>query len=281
MRSSVRLGWLLVCLNISGCTSLTALFFYPQSVWIATPENAGLAYQDVWLTAADETQVHAWWIPARQDVVPSSNTMVLYLHGNAENISSHAFSVYWLAHQGVNVLALDYRGFGASQGHALLPSVLQDVEAATVWLRQHYPDKTLVVLAQSIGTALAIPFVAQAQDQYRIDGLILDAPFTGYGRVARRVLGQNVLGWLVWPFTVLLPGTWDPIHFADQVSVPTLIMHSPKDQVIAYSFGEEIYQTMSLHNDQVQWLESQGEHVASFAFPEIRKATLNFILSLP
>ena len=136
---------LLLTALLSACTATTGLFFYPQTVWISTPADADLHYEDVWLKAADGTQLHSWWLPA-QGEEPDSGIMVLYLHGNAENISSHSRSIYWLPASGVSVLALDYRGFGASAGLALLPAVLQDVEAAAAWLRSRFPHKKLIVL---------------------------------------------------------------------------------------------------------------------------------------
>lgn len=268
---------LLALLLLSGCTSLTTLFFYPQKIWISTPEDFQLEYQDVWLTAVDNTQLHSWWIPAQGSAAASSDTMVLYLHGNAENISSHALSIYWLAREGVDVLALDYRGFGASEGQAMLPNVLQDIEAAVMWMRNEHPNKQLVIVAQSIGTALAVNFVAKAAEHYQIDALVLDAPFASFGSVARSALSSNVIGWLVWPFTALLPSQWNPIKSASSVQVPTLIMHSPEDRVVPYKQGQKLYRAIQKHNTDICWLDSQGAHVASFLNVQLRAQALAFI----
>ena len=37
---------------------------------------------------------------------------VLFLHGNAQNISAHIAAVHWLPKAGYNLLLLDYRGYG-------------------------------------------------------------------------------------------------------------------------------------------------------------------------
>ena len=265
---------------LSACTATTSLFFYPQTVWVATPADAGLHYEDVWLTAADGTQLHSWWLPAQGDK-PDSGIMVLYLHGNAENISSHSRSIYWLPAAGVSVLALDYRGFGASSGQALLPSVLQDVEAAAAFLRSRFPQKKLIVLGQSIGTALAVNFVAAAGPQYQVQGLILDAAFTGFGSVAREAMSSSWLGWLIWPFTVLVPADWDPRHKTLPADLPVLMLHSPDDRVVGYRQGRQLFEHWQQQPRRAPlcWLDSRGPHIASFAYPELRAATLAFMHS--
>jgi alpha-beta hydrolase superfamily lysophospholipase len=297
---------LVALLLVSGCSSLTSLYFYPQTVWIQTPENLGLSYQDVWLQAADGTQLHAWWIPPQQPLtadaaepdksvsldtgagpgktagpagrsgVAAADSVVLYLHGNAENISSHIRSVDWLPAAGVGVLALDYRGFGASQGRAMMPSVLQDVEAAAAWLQQHQADKHLVVLGQSMGAALAVNFVAAAGPLYGVDALLLDAPFSGFPQVARAALTSSWLGWLFVPGSWLIPSQWNPADLAPQITVPTLVMHSEQDQVIPVQQGRKVFEQLSASRC---WLDSRGPHVASFLFEDIRLISQEFILS--
>ncbi len=273
-----KLATFVSVVTLTGCTSLSTLFFYPQKTLISTPQDAGLEFQDIWLKAEDGTKLHAWWIPA-QGSEPDSNNMVLYLHGNAENISSHSHSIYWLAKSGVSVLSLDYRGFGASEGKARLPEMLQDLEAAALWMKQQYPNKELIILGQSIGTVLAINFTAQAAEQYQIKALILDAPFTGIAAAARSTLSSNIVGWFIWPFTVLIPSQWDSIKHIENIDLPVLIMHSTDDTIIPYKQGKQLYSKWQQAHPEQQlcWLDSKGPHIMSFAFPWLRKATLQFI----
>lgn len=279
LRRLVTLFVVLVsALLFAGCTSLSSLFFYPQSVWISTPAAVEIEYQDIWLNAVDGTGLHAWWMPA-QGAETDTNVMLLYLHGNAENISSHSHSIYWLPKNGVSVLALDYRGFGASEGKALMPDVLQDIEAAAAWMKQQYPNKELILLGQSIGGALAINFAAQAADKYDISALVLDAPFTGFPAVARSAMSSNIIGWFIWPFTVLVPSRWDPIKKVADIDLPVLIMHSSKDKVVPYKQGKKLHKRWQKEqpSQQLCWLDSKGGHVMSFAFPELRQVTLEFL----
>jgi alpha-beta hydrolase superfamily lysophospholipase len=280
---------------LSGCTSLTRLYFHPQQVWIRTPAELGLAYEDIALTAADGTSLHAWWIPAQEDnnednnedntaakaeSVSSSVTplpVVLYLHGNAENISSHLLSVSWLPPQGIGLLALDYRGFGASQGQPLLPDVLMDIQAAAEWLQQRFPDRPLVVLGQSIGAGLAVPFVARQAERYGIDALVLEAPPAHYAEVARDMFSRSWIGWVLIPATWLLPSDWDPDNYAAAVSVPVLVIHSPDDQVIQVEQGKTLYSDLS---GPACWINATGPHIAGFSSAAVRQQTLAFISGL-
>src|SRR5690606_5025786 len=141
----------------------------------------------------------------------------------------------------------------------------------------------LIVLGQSIGTALAINFVAAAGPQYQVQALMLDASFTGFGAVARDAMSSSWLGWLVWPFTVLVPADWDPQDKTLPADVPVLMLHSPDDAVVRYQQGRRLFEHWQQQQQQRRaplcWLDSQGPHIASFAYPELRAATLAFMHS--
>ena len=100
-----------VCLVLllQGCSSL---FFYPMEPWVQNPARQGLDYEDVVLIHPDGLRIHGWWLPARG----TARGTVYFLHGNAQNISTHLMNVHWLPERGYNVFLLDYRGYGLSEG---------------------------------------------------------------------------------------------------------------------------------------------------------------------
>ena len=98
--------FLVIALELGSCANL---LFFPQRDLVLTPDQVGLAYRDVWFEAADGTRLHGWFLPAEKKMALSAACTVLFLHGNAENISTHLASVSWLPAQGYNVFLFDYR----------------------------------------------------------------------------------------------------------------------------------------------------------------------------
>ena len=276
---------LILCsvLLLTACSNLTSLFFYPQQQYLRTPLDINLSYEEIELQAADGTTLVSWFLPAvttetevETERFANDAPVVLFLHGNAENISTHIGSVYWLPENGVNVFLLDYRGFGHSQGEPFVPAIFQDVEASLIWLRQRFPNKRIYILGQSIGSAIATTSMALFQQDYNLEGLVLDASFTGYRDIAQHVTSSSVITWIAWPLTLLLPTQWDPIEHIGRISPkPILMFHSQADGVLPYELGRELYQQAK---EPKQWQESQGGHIQSFNFEQYRKILLNFLI---
>jgi uncharacterized protein len=135
-------------------------FFYPDTLQYSNPAQFGLVAEDVWMAASDGSRLHAWFLPSHG---PAKGT-VLHLHGNAANVSNHLPLVAWLPARGFNLLTLDYRGFGRSQGTPSLDGVVDDAAAALAYLRTRRDvDSTrLIVVGQSLGGAICDEGVSRA-----------------------------------------------------------------------------------------------------------------------
>jgi len=184
----------LCLLPLSACTSL---FFFPMQQHVTTPAALGFEYEDVWLESSDSTQLHGWLITPEQQIIGT----VYFLHGNAENVSTHFRAILWLVNAGYQVFALDYRGYGLSQGKPDVPEVFEDIAAGAQWIYQHHngntenKDKPIVLFGQSLGASLALKF-AQLHDNFneQFDALITEAAFSRYGHIARHVADQQWIG---------------------------------------------------------------------------------------
>lgn len=268
------LGLLLASLLLSGCSGL---LFYPERGLPFTPERAKLEYRDVTLQAEDGTRLHGWWLPVKEGVALKGT--VLHLHGNGGNLATHLGGSWWLPEQGYQVLMLDYRGYGRSEGKPSLPAVYQDIEAAFTWLEQapETQGTPLVVLGQSLGGALAVHYLAEhPQQRAKLSALVLDGVPASYRDSARYALST---GWLTWPLQVplswLIPDGDSAIRAVSRLDgLPLLLYHSLDDDIVPLSNGVRLYQAAPAPR---LFQPTRGGHVQTFADPTWRQVMLLFM----
>lgn len=267
------LALLMVALLVSGCGS--SLVFYPMDPWLQTPVRQGLDYEDVIVVHEDGQRVHGWWLPASG----MARGTVYFLHGNAQNISTHLMSVRWLPGAGFNVFLLDYRGYGMSDGEPSVPAALGDIQLGLDWLADsgRLDGKPLIVLGQSLGASLSMPVMARPENAERFDCLISEAAFTGYRSIANDVMKKNWLTWVLRPVVLpSMPGGVDPIESIGDIRQPMLVMHSTEDEVIGFDHGEQLFEAAS---EPKEFQPLQGRHIVALSDESVRQRVLQFIYS--
>lgn len=257
----LQLVWLSACSN---------LLFYPSKKLFSTPPDWGLDYEDVWLASADGTRLHGWWLPAAGQALGT----IYFLHGNAENISTHIASVAWLPASDYNVFLLDYRGYGQSEGRPTLGPVVEDVRAGYHWVQARASAQPLVVLGQSLGGGLA-GYVAATEAQPPA-ALVLDAPVASYSRIAGEVARGNWLTWVFAPLAqcCLMPSDYDLQPVIANLRAPLLIFRSDEDRVVPPGHADSLYRAAAQPKTLV---ETRGPHIATFAEEDNRKRLLRFL----
>jgi len=272
MRILLTLTGLLALNMIAGCSGV---FFYPQKALLQTPDQSGLDYEDVFLESTDNITIHGWWLKAKTPV----RGTVYFLHGNAENISTHFHNVAWLPEHGYQVFVLDYRGFGKSQGKAGLPGTVQDIGTGFRFVMERNADldKPVYLLGQSLGASMAIYFAAtDAQAKQSLSAVISDAAFTRYSEIARYATGHSWLTWLLqYPVSWSVIRGYDPVDYIAEISpVPLLLIHSKDDPVIPYAFGQALLQAAMPPKNL---LTTAGPHTATFRSRKNRELLLEFL----
>ncbi|SER44990.1 hypothetical protein SAMN03159444_04183 [Pseudomonas sp. NFACC02] len=265
---------LLLFLSLTGCSEL---LFYPERDVPLTPAKAHLSYRDITLITADGKKLNAWFLPAKEGV-PVKGT-VLHLHGNGGNMAWHLSGSYWLPEQGYQVLLLDYRGYGHSEGDPSLPAVYQDIDAAFDWLNKapEVQGKPLVVLGQSIGGALGVHYLSQhPQQRSRVKALVLDGVPASYREVARYTLSTS---WLTWafkrPLSWVIPDGDSAINGIGQLQgTPMLLFQSLDDSQVPLHNGISLYQSAPL--PRVLQL-TRGPHVQTFEDPTWREVMVRYL----
>ena len=181
------------------------------------------------LVLANGDTVHAWY----REASPLAPT-VLFLHGARRNLYESQYRIDRLAELGLNVLAIDYRGFGRST--PLLPSeesALQDAHAAFDELRRRQPDpRRRFVYGYSLGGALAIALAAEHDG---LAGVVIESSFTSITDLVR----ASRWGWV--PFLgVAVTQEFDSLARIGRVNEPLLLVHGTADGVIPHTMSDEL-----------------------------------------
>lgn len=261
-----------LALLLSGCATP---FFQPSTALYQTPGQYGLEYEPVEIHAADGTELFAWFLPARG----KPRATVLYLHGNGQNISTQFANAAWLPARGFSVLALDYRGYGGSQGSPTLAGVQLDIDAAmrTLLARPDVDPDRIIIFGQSLGAALAVHYVAHSQYRASVRAVVLDSPFSDYRRIAREKLASFFLTWpFQWISTVAIENDYSPAASIKALSpIPVLFIHGEEDTIVPLHHSQRLYE--SAGEPKQLWVVPGTGHIQAVRNKDMRQRLTEFL----
>ncbi|MGS1105331.1 alpha/beta hydrolase [Achromobacter anxifer] len=232
---------LLAGASVVGCTQLDSwqrqTIFSPQSepqTWWREPAAGTQVYD---LTLAGGDKVRAWYWQSPKAGAPT----VLYLHGARWNLNGSAFRIEGWTRMGYSVLAIDYRGFGASTPR--LPSedsALEDAMAGLTELARIQPDPARrFIYGHSLGGAIAIDLAARP-DQPAFAGLIVESSFTSIGAMLATLRWGKVPG-----ASLLVTQPFASVEKLARMRTPMLFMHGTADRVVPHTMSDELYAAAS------------------------------------
>ncbi|AHK79580.1 lysophospholipase [Ectothiorhodospira haloalkaliphila] len=238
------------------------MVYIPLSAHAGSPSDAGLPYEEVWLDTEDGERLHAWFIPAREGAGDRNEAgadecrapVLLFLHGNAGNISHRLESLQIFHRLGLSVLILDYRGYGKSSGSPAEEGTYLDALAGWQHLLEErdYAADEVVVFGRSLGAAVAAHTAARVQP----GALILESAFTSAPE-----LGADLYPWV--PVRTLLRFEYDTRRALEQVESPVLLAHSRDDEIVPHGHLERLKQAAGSAR-ALSVLEMRGGHNDGF-----------------
>lgn len=199
---------------------------------------------------------HDVHIGARFHAGSKTGANLLFFHGNGEIAADYDELGPIFGRLGINLLAVDYRGYGRSSGHPSVSTMMTDchviLDYVLEWLNRNNYAGPLIVMGRSLGSASALELAAQHKEA--VNGLIIESGFA-YAVPLLRLLGVDL----------------DSVSFKEEDGFvnlakiqtypgPTLIIHAEFDHIIPYSDGLALYKSSTAEDKSLLKIEGANHN---------------------
>lgn len=230
-RSIGRLVLTFLLLAAAGYLLLVGLLFafqrsllYPANQYRPQPAQLGLPQMhEVVLRTRDGLDLVGWYAPPRGDRVT-----VVSFHGNGDFIGANAEFARQLIDRGNGVLLTSYRGYSGNPGQPNEQGLYEDGRAALDFVER--AGARAVLQGFSLGSGVAV----QIATERKVAGLILEAPFTS-------AVDVGAAAYPFVPVRLLMCDRFETIAKIASVTVPILVTHGTRDEVVPAEQFERLY----------------------------------------
>lgn len=264
LNNLIIIGLVFICLIIYFKYIERRSIYFPMRQIEYTPREIGLVYKDVFFKTEDGVELNGWFIPSG-----GAKNTVLFLHGNAGNISHRFEKIQIFYNFDLNVFIFDYRGYGRSRGSPSEKGLYIDAKAAYDYLvsKESIPKDEIILFGESLGGSVAIDLASKAE----VKAMITESTFSSAKDMARRIYP------LIPPFFIV--SDFDSVKKVKSISVPKLIIHSVDDEIVPFDLGQKLFEAAP---PPKEFLKIRGGHNTGFldSEKEYKKGISSFISSL-
>lgn len=252
-----------VLLLLAVTYTITAVLAHYWSLKLMFPRPAAtyaLGGEYFHLTAPDGVK-----LAARHWPNPTARHTVLWFPGNGEDLGSlDGYMPEWQK-RGFAVFAVDYRGYGHSEGTPTEAATYRDAAFAVEWLKREkgLPASQIVLMGYSLGSGPAVELATRE----KFAGMILVAPMMSAYRVMTVV--------------PVLPGDkFRNLAKIGRIKCPVLILHGTDDRIVPIRHGEKLFAAAPEPKRRL-WVQGAGhEDVSDVAGDAYWQAIRKFTESL-
>ena len=190
---------------------------------------------DVEIVSGNSETIRGWYLQAKKE---RGHRLVLLFHGNGSHRGRRVPWYDLCSSIDVDVLAVDYRGYGDSEGRPSEKALTEDAAASWKYATQtlgYRPDQ-IIILGESLGGGVSVKLtsmICQQGDQPA--GLILVSTFSSMLDAAR-----NRFWWL--PVRFLLIDRYRSDLEIPHVTCPVLQFHGSSDSIVPLSLAQRLHE---------------------------------------
>jgi uncharacterized protein len=171
---------------------------------------------------------------------PNPKGIIVYCHGNADNIARWGAIAEKLVQYGYEVLVFDYRGYGKSTGKVTEENLFADAKLVYNFAKTRFAEAQIVVYGRSLGTGIATFLAATNSPKH----LVLETPYYSILEMS-----QRYANWLPTKLLLKYPLRTD-LRITD-VQAPISIFHGTADEIVPYESGSKLK----------KWLKPQDQFI--------------------
>jgi uncharacterized protein len=223
-------------------------FYFPNKVMVPIDS---VKYEEFALRTDDT--IHLTGVVLKPE--KKAKATILFFHGAGGNVSKYLFMTKPLVKAGYQVLMVDFRGYGKSNGKPTHQNIAADGQLFVndALNRADVKNTKIIIYGASIGTQIAAKMAKD--NKAKISGLVLDGTISSLTDIAADQSPENqretIRQYLKFPYAAK-----DDIK--EVGSMPKLFIHSKEDKDVPYAHGEVVYTNAP---EPKQFITYTGKHL--------------------
>ena len=239
--------------------------------------------RDIQVETEDGLTLNGWEWTRREPAADSrpDRPYVVFLHGNGGDRRHRVDECELLCELGMDVLIIDYRGYGDNPGSPDEEGLQRDARAALQYAVRSRPIGRVIVYGNSLGGGVAVRLAARlCHEGTAPGGLILRSTFSSLADTA-----AHHYPWL--PVRLVLVDRYPASRQIRHVTCPILQMHGDQDGIVPLKFGQRLFDAAPAESSSgiskrfVELPETDHNDVLIVARQHVREAINAFLHQLP
>lgn len=210
--------------------------------------------EEFYVVVSSEIKLNALRFATKDSV---SKGVVLYYHGNADNLTRWGEYASEFTKRGYDVVMYDYRGFGKSNGRLNEENFLSDAQYVFDDLSRRYNPDKIVLYGRSLGCGAAI----KVASTNAVKKLILETPYYSLPDVAFSQFP-------IFPFKYVSEFKLNTYEWLTKVRCEVHIFHGTDDEIIPYKQSLKLLSTTNRNLDKTLTTLQGGHHQGLDKFKE-------------
>ena len=258
---------------------LHRIFYHSPIPNKRTPADLKLEFKEIFIETVHRKKLQVFEIPAKVN----SQLVFLCVHGWANTVDNFLEIAVHLVKMG-NVYLLNTRNHGESDAESSMTIIkyVTDIRQTVDYIQKKLGQQTkIILLGHSLGGAAAL---LTAQEDKRISAVISISSFADMKKILHDgFLKSNVPGWFINSLLTYIEfrigrslNEVSPAETIKNVSVPVMLIHGTKDEVVEFNEFEKILK--EARKNLVEKYVAKGHNHSSLLKDEnVAVAITNFI----